>query len=135
MYLLVKDHKERKEGALPATRPVVSGTSGMGLSMSNILSDMVENIANMRPDPIEVISTEDMLSRIDQYNENIANTIQDDVVLTGCDAVQLFPSLRAEESGRAVREATMNIIKRTGFTIEGLDYKEIAKDEFDWPGD
>ena len=92
---------------------------------------MVENIANMRPDPIEVISTEDMLSRIDQYNENIANTIQDDVVLTGCDAVQLFPSLRAEESGRAVREATMNIIKRTGFTIEGLDYKEIAKDEFD----
>ena len=127
MYLLVKDHKERKEGALPATRPVVSGTSGMGLSMSNILSDMVENIANMRPDPIEVISTEDMLSRIDQYNENIANTIQDDVVLIGCDAVQLFPSLRAEESGRAVREATMNIIKRTKFTIEGLDYKEIAK--------
>ena len=36
MYLLVKDHKEIKEGALPATRPVVSGKSGMGLSMSNI---------------------------------------------------------------------------------------------------
>ena len=127
MYLLVKDHKEVKEGALPATRPVVSGTSGMGLSMSNILSDIVENIANMRPDPIEVISTEDLLSRIDSYNENIAKNGPDDVVLTGADAVQLFPSLRAAESGKIVREATINIIKETGLEVEGLDFKEIAK--------
>ena len=127
MYLLVKDHKEKKEGALPATRPVVSGKSGMGLSMSNILSDMIENIANMRPNAIEIISTEDLLSRVDHYNENVAETVSDDVILTGCDAVQLFPSLRAAESGRAVRESTIEIINETGLTIEGLDFKEIAK--------
>ena len=28
------DHEERKEGALPAKRPVVSGCAGMSLSMS-----------------------------------------------------------------------------------------------------
>ena len=58
MYLLDKDHKERKEGALPATRPVVSGCGGMSLSMSNILSDIIEALADARKDPLEVISTE-----------------------------------------------------------------------------
>ena len=47
--------------------------------------------------------------------------------MTGCDAVQLFPSLRASESGKAVRDATINIITNTDFRVEGLDFKEIAK--------
>ena len=47
--------------------------------------------------------------------------------MTGCDAVQLFPSLRAAESGKAVRDATINIITNTDFRVEGLDFKEIAK--------
>ena len=93
----------------------------MGLSMSNILSDIIENIANMRPNTIEVISTEDLLSRANKYNESHA-TSEDEVVLTGSDAVQLFPSLRAAESGKVVREATINIIKKTGLCVEGLDY-------------
>ena len=126
MYLLVKDHKKTKEGDLPATRPVVSGTSGMGLSMSNILSDMVESLANMRPDTIEVISTEDLLSRVNDYNEKYAEKAND-AVLTGCDAVQLFPSLKAAESGKAVREATIKIMKKTGFIVDGLDYREMRK--------
>ena len=60
---LDKDHKEMKEGALPATRPVVSGCAGMSLSMSNILSDIIEALADARKDPPEVISTEDFKSR------------------------------------------------------------------------
>ena len=60
---LDKDHKEMKEGALPATRPVVSGRAGMSLSMSNILSDIIEALADARKDPPEVISTEDFKSR------------------------------------------------------------------------
>ena len=94
--------------------------------MSNILSDIIENIANMRPNTIEVISTEDLLSRANKYNESHA-TSEDEVVLTGSDAVQLFPSLRAAESGKVVREATINIINKTGLCVEGLDYKEMAK--------
>ena len=80
----------------------------------------------MRPDPIEVISTEDLLSRIDNYNEIHAENVND-VVLTGCDAVKLFPSLRAAESGKAVREATINIIEKSGLIVEGLDFREMAK--------
>ena len=39
----------------------------------------------------------------------------------------MFPSLRAAESGKVVREATINIINKTGLCVEGLDYKEMAK--------
>ena len=63
MYLLAKDHKIREPGQLPATRPVVSGCSGMQLSLSNLISDHLESLANRRENPIEVISTEDLLSR------------------------------------------------------------------------
>ena len=80
----------------------------------------------MRPNTIEVISTEDLLSRINDYNKVHANNVSD-VILTGCDAVQLFPSLKASESGKVVREATISIIEETDFNVEGLDYKEMAK--------
>ena len=96
--------------------------------MSNILSDIVENIATMRPNPIEVISTEDMLSRIDKYNDVHAKNVKDEeIVLTGCDAVQLFPSMRSAESGKVVRDATINIMNKTELRVEGLDFREIRK--------
>ena len=133
MYLLAKDHKIREPGQLPATRPVVSGCSGMQLSLSNLLSDHLESLANSRENPIEVISTEDMLSRVNSYNENhtLENVSKDDQnrekVLVGADCVQLFPSLKAAQSGRIVREAAIKIISQSGLEIRGLDYQELAK--------
>ena len=41
--------------------------------------------------------------------------------------MQLFPSLKASESGKVVRGATISIIEETDFNVEGLDYKEMAK--------
>ena len=128
MYLLEKDHKPRKPGQLPATRPVVSGCSGMGLSLSNLLSDHLESIANSRENPIEVISTEDLLSRIHEYNEKLSETNPGvEKVLIGGDCVNLFPSLLAAESGRIVRESTIKIISQSNLTVDGLDYRELAK--------
>ena len=134
LYLLWKSHKERKVNAegemeLPQTRPVVSGCSGIGMSLSNILSDVVENIANARPDPIEVISSEDMLARVHEYNVQVDKGVDPDVdaVLLAVDCVQLFPSLRAIETSTVIREATTEIINKSGLKIEGLDFKEIAK--------
>ena len=128
MYLLDKDHKQRKEGELPATRPVVSGCSGMSLSMSNILSDIIESLADARQNPLEVISTEDLKSRIVAHNKE-AETVDKDIktVLIGCDAVALFPSLPAAESGRIVREATKKIVKQSNLQLKGMDFRELAK--------
>ena len=115
MYLLHKSHKAWKPGDLPATHPVVSGWSGIGVPLSNMVSDYVENIANMKVDPLEIISTEDLLSRVNDHNQKVAEVDPDTkTVLGGCDAVALFPSMTSRETGRAVREATIKIIKESG---------------------
>ena len=77
------------DGTLPSTRPVVSGTSCIWLSMSKLLllSDILENIA----DPVELISSEHLLLRISAFNKESG-----DIVLSACDVIQLFPSLKAE---------------------------------------
>ena len=52
--LVFVGHKQVKDGELPPTRTVVSRVSGMGLSLSNILSDIVESKANM---PVNLLRT------------------------------------------------------------------------------
>ena len=111
-YFLFKDHKKEE-----AWRPVVSGCSSNTLGLSNLLSEGVESAANAVVEPYEVISSEDMLSRIEQLNLNIAKTRKEklaanpnsdwdwrhDYVLIGSDVVSLFPSLSAENTARAVK--------------------------------
>ena len=63
MYYMYKDHK--KEGGW---RPVVSGCNSNTLGLSNLLSDMVESVCGSITDPYEVISSEDMLSRVEAFN-------------------------------------------------------------------
>ena len=46
MYIMVKDHKEIPKGSWPKTRPVVANCRGMGVHVSNIVSDVVESLAN-----------------------------------------------------------------------------------------
>ena len=68
MYILTKYHKVIPEGQPPPSRPVVSSRERMSYSLSNILIDIIEPIAANIPDNSDVISTEDMLSKIDRLN-------------------------------------------------------------------
>ena len=104
-YYLYKDHKK-----VESWRPVVSGCSSNTLGLSNLLSEMIESVANAVVDPFEVISSEDLLSRFEKFNEFIKKTKKkkddedpgtdwdwrDDWMLVGSDVVSLFPSLTAE---------------------------------------
>ena len=72
MYLLVKDHK--KDGS---TRPVVTGCSSNTRGMSNAVSDFLESVANSIPDAYEVISSEDMLARVEEGNEKARKIIEE----------------------------------------------------------
>ena len=63
-YLLVKDHKS---GPL-STRPVCGAVNGMDVHLSNILSPIIETVADEMRNKDEVISTDDALSRIDSFN-------------------------------------------------------------------
>ena len=94
--LLVKDHKKVPEGELPSTRPLCNGSEGMGVHFSNLLSDYVEPIANEMEDTIEVTSTEDFISKINEFNHDVMNDGESGnrLVVTGADAKALYPSLK-----------------------------------------
>ena len=71
LYLLFKDHKGWfwQMGGAPPTRPVASGNAGMNLHLSEMISKLLEPIANNFDGGLETISGEDMLSKIDQLND------------------------------------------------------------------
>ena len=110
MYYLFKDHKEKE-----SWRPVVSGFNSNTLGLSNLLSDVVESICLSVKNPYEVISGEDLLSRVESFNKWVTGKIESEseldndwdwrleYMLIGSDVVSLFPSLTAENTAKAVR--------------------------------
>ena len=147
LYLLLKDHKIVVPGDLPATRPVCSGCTGFDVHFSNILSEFLEAIANAMRNSIEVISSEDLISKINEYNEELAEEVKKEIeksedasrtcshpeptstkfeqeaVIIGADAKCLYPSLLGKHTGRIVREAAI----KTDLKTEGINYKEMAR--------
>ena len=108
MYFMYKDHKV--EGGY---RPVVGGCNSDSLGLSNILSEAVESVANSIEHPFEVISSEDMLSRIYACNQKLESSQKErgnnwdwkeDMILLRSDVKSLFPSMTALETGKSVRK-------------------------------
>ena len=50
---------------------MVGGCNSDTLALSNTLSEVVESVANAVKDPFEVISSEDLLSRVTECNEKV----------------------------------------------------------------
>ena len=126
MYHMYKDHKS--EGGY---RPVVSGCSSDSLGLSNILSEAVEAVAQSIISPFEVISSEDMLSRLHECNRNIELlkkengrdwSLNDEMILLGTDVKSLFPSLSAEMTGKCVR----NQFAKSTIKWENVDWKLVT---------
>ena len=118
-YFMYKDHKV--EGGW---RPVVGGCNSDTLGLSNTLSELVESVCMSIESPYEVISSEDMLSRISVCNERIrelgksrikgtqswsAEKLENwdwrqDYILIGTDVSALFPSLSAKNTANSVKK-------------------------------
>ena len=80
------------------------------LGLRNTLSEVVEAVCMATENPFEVISSEDMLSRviacyaiIENMAENEKWSWDQDWILLGSDKKSLFPSLSAELTGKAVK--------------------------------
>ena len=125
MYVLIKDHKVVGEGENPKTRPVVSSMNGINVHLSNLISEVLEPLAD-KVGVNEVTSSEDMLATIDKLNKEFRNTeVQDldDLVLIGADAEQLYPSLQKEISAKISAEELM----KSDLTYQYLKWKEMAR--------
>ena len=112
---MYKEHKT--EGGF---RPVGGGCNSDTLSLSTTLSELIESVCMAIDKPYEVISSEDMLSRIISCNEKIEKLKverektpsgenikswdwRQEFVLLGSDVSALFPSLSASNTAKAVK--------------------------------
>ena len=128
MYLLVKDHKQVEEGEVPKTRPVVASQGGLNYHLQNLLSEVIEPIAEEVHGGIEVSSTEDLMAKLDTINSKLDKDPKmqeklEDMMILASDAVALFPSLRKEETATTVFEEVV----RSRVQVEGLSWKESAR--------
>ena len=147
LHLLIKDHKKTEPGDLPRTRPVCDGTSGMDVHLSNHLSEYLEAIAEVREDKIEVNSTEDLASRMEEFNEIVEaqktgkgmsetdcqfikyklyvrmKELGQQATITGADAKALYPSLQGRHTARIVRDATL----KSSLEVKGMDWQEVTR--------
>ena len=65
--MMHKDHKVEPEKGRAVATATTSNTTGL----SNAVSDYIESLANSIENPIETISTEDMLHRVDGHNREV----------------------------------------------------------------
>ena len=121
LSLLLKDHKSIKPGEIPKTRPVVGAFQGMGVGLSEMLSGFLEAMADCKENTIEVISTEDFVNRINEFNK--VSCEGENLVIVGADATALFPSMWARTTGRTVGKAAL----KTTLVVKGLNYREMAR--------
>ena len=70
LYRLVKDHKNHSGVGPPPTRPVCDAVAGMNVHLSNIISPFLDTLADEMEGTMEIISTEDALSKIDEVNKS-----------------------------------------------------------------
>ena len=94
----------------------MSGCNSNTVGLSNILSDVIESICNSVENPYEVISSDDLLSRVEQFNRKLKKEIEtrrkidpnwewrEKYLLLGSDVESLFPSLCAKGTARIIRE-------------------------------
>ena len=66
LKLLFKDHKQGNK-----TRPVASGNESYNIGLSNGISDLLESVAKVSKNSYAVISSEDMLARVTEYNNDV----------------------------------------------------------------
>ena len=81
LFLQLKDHKKDLD-----TRAIVSACDSYTVGLSNILSEIIESVANAVKTPCKVISSEDMLHRIHKCNKDLEtlrlNKLENGEVLT-----------------------------------------------------
>ena len=118
LSLLYKDHKGWVPGggSKPPTRPVAGGHLGINLHISEVVSDILDPVVERVVGGREVISTEDMVARVEILNDDMvdwssgrywAGMVEEDLVACGvCLGVDRgvysreYPELCSCEEGR-----------------------------------
>ena len=137
MKLLGKDHKPKNKEGLMKTRPVVAGNTSHTVGLGEILTDVLKPIMFQRRKDkgrnINIVSSDDMISRINNINDKLENdeefvkdleqrvdTGEPLITNLGGDVVALYPSLEKGECSETVFTITIE----SSLDIRGADYSE-----------
>ena len=131
LFLQLKDHKAELD-----SRGIVSACNSNTVGLSNILSEILESVANGVENPTEVISSEDMLSRIHQCNMELKEkkrrleeqgdhlSPEDErLLLIGADVIALFPNMTSQRTGKISRDQ----VTESPVKFENLNCREMAR--------
>ena len=93
----------------------------MNQRTSDLLSDILEGMFQADSDGVEVISTEDLLSKVEDLNTQIREgSIEDTSLMIGSlDVEALYPSIDARKAGQIVRDR----ITESDLKVDGVDWR------------
>ena len=137
IYFLIKDHKKLKEGEkVPPTRPVCSAKGGPGSRLSNLISTILNKVADAANSETECMSTEEAMSNILKTNREIEKRAETDnefrekagtIEVISMDVKALYPSLKAEEVEPIVYGSILELQVQGKLEFVDVDYHEVGK--------
>ena len=99
MTVFPKLHKPVASNGDPVTRPIVGAASGMTARVSNLLADILDCVVKGGSKQEEALSTEDVLSRL----EDAATQVEEEgerIVVASVDVIGLYPNLDRRAAAR-----------------------------------
>ena len=122
---MLKDHKPpRSDGSQPG-RPLCLAKRAPNMVLGNLVSEVLERIADAEQNEHECINTEMLCREVQDANIRIKqnNVSREDVVIGSLDAVALYPSLKLQETSDIIH----NMVLQSEVDVRGLQWKELAK--------
>ena len=117
-----KDHKPLDENGDPKTRPVCKASSCANGRISDLVSDVLDKVANVVKDTAECKSTEEMLNKIEEAVKVILEK-GENVIVSSEDVSGLFPNLEIKMCSKICADA----VRHSELKFEGVDYIWAAK--------
>ena len=106
-------------------RPVCSSQSGLNFHLQNLISEVLEPIADQVQGGVEVGSTEDLLHEVELLNQAWTEGAEGepgDIMILGSDAVSLYPSLRKDETTNIRFQEVVD----SNVNLEGTSWRDAA---------
>ena len=90
-----KDHKPLPDSGVPKSRPLCNASQTINGRLSEAVSDTLSDMLAADGDSAEVVSTEDLLSKVEDFNNLIreGQVEGDKLVLGSLDVEALYPSI------------------------------------------
>ena len=118
-----KDHKDVPPGGVTPMRALCGGTEAPNARLGHGVGAILTDFLDGDPDNNEMKSSEEMRSKFNDYNRNVAPEVKKRAYVTSMDAKALYPSVKKS----VAREAIIELIDKSDLEAKNIDYWEGAK--------